>query len=186
MVYSCIIAAAYIIDDDVKWLASPQTTHQRLALKRLPHRKCMAKLWNVITPLPYYRMKRFSDMFSGSRQATNWTKFEVCTLFSRWVIKRFWGISSTWMYYSIIFFGYRLGLQCQLGQQAPYHTHCHESIHILHNLKICTKSGTTAMNLQKVIKVWLYNFVTFNVGSPHCIISKNFGKDLNLAIWRLF
>ena len=30
-----------------KWLASPQTTHQRLALKQLPHRKCMAKLWNI-------------------------------------------------------------------------------------------------------------------------------------------
>ena len=85
-----------------RWLASPRTTHQRLALKRLPHRKCMAKLWNVITPLPYFQMKCFSGMFSGSRRATNWTKFEVRTMFSWWVIKRFWGISSTPTYYNMV------------------------------------------------------------------------------------
>ena len=84
----------------LEWLASPGTTHQRLALKRLPHRKCMAKFWNVITPFPYFQMKRFSYMFSGLRQATNWIKFEVRTMFSWWAIKRFWGISSMRTYYS--------------------------------------------------------------------------------------
>ena len=33
--------------------------YQRLVLKRLPHRKCMAKLLNAITTLPYVQMKRF-------------------------------------------------------------------------------------------------------------------------------
>ena len=61
-----------------RWLASPQTTHQRFVLKWLPHRKFMAKVWNVITPLPYFQMKRFSDIFSGLRQAIKWTKFKVC------------------------------------------------------------------------------------------------------------
>ena len=64
-----------------RWLASPWATHQRLALKWLPQRKCMAKLWNIITPFPYFQMKRFSDIF---------------------VIKCFWGISSTRTYYNYI------------------------------------------------------------------------------------
>ena len=81
---------------------SPWTTDQRVVLKRLPHRKCMAKLWNIITPLPYFQIKHFSDIFSRLRQATNWTKFEVLTMFYQWVIKRFWGISSTWTFYIIV------------------------------------------------------------------------------------
>ena len=31
-------------------------------------------------------MKRFSDIFSGSRRATKWTKFEVRAILCRWVI----------------------------------------------------------------------------------------------------
>ena len=76
-------------------LASPPTTDQRLALKWLPHRKCMAKVWNVITALPYFQMKHFSDIFSGSSRATKWTEFEVHAILYQWVIKCFWGLSST-------------------------------------------------------------------------------------------
>ena len=54
-----------------RWLVSPQITHQKLALKQLPHRKCMAKLWNVIPPLPYFQMKCFSEILAGWDELQN-------------------------------------------------------------------------------------------------------------------
>ena len=61
-----IITASYIIDDNKARVTDDWLHHehvniidQRLALKWLPHRKCMAKLYNVITARPYILMKRF-------------------------------------------------------------------------------------------------------------------------------
>ena len=53
-----------------RWLASPPTTHQRLVLKQLPHKKCMAKLWNVIATAPLCFLSSF-EVQSFSRTVRN-------------------------------------------------------------------------------------------------------------------
>ena len=87
-----------------RWLGSPQTTHQRFALKWLPHSKCNAKIWSIICISP--SLVPNEAFFSKLRWATKWAKFEVCAIFCQWVIKCFWGISSMRMHYNVLYIWY--------------------------------------------------------------------------------